>query len=146
MLVGMNILSLIFSRAVVAVISISALGFPAFADQTKHSEEVWNCRNNDLEISCPQGECSVADSHTPMSVTASSGELEVCAYSGCWSGVPSASLTSGRFQTFSGVRLLYLADTDDGAHASLTIDTKSGIGTLLVTDYYAQPVTCSSGS
>lgn len=28
--------------------------------------------------------------------------------------------------------------------AGQTIDTKSGIGTLLVTDYYSQPMTCSS--
>lgn len=133
----MNIL-----RAAIASTPFAAMGLPASAGGPPPVEIEWNCTNPDLEISCPQGKCEVAEEHTSLSVTARADILEVCAYSGCWSGKPAASLQSGRFQTYTGVRLLYMLDTDDGAHASLTIDTHTGTGTLLVTSYYAQPMVC----
>jgi len=102
-------------------LALVALGLPANAQETAFDDYEWVCRNPALEISCPQRECEVAEAHTTMSVTASADDFEVCAYSGCWSGTPAASIRSGRFQTYTGVRLLYLLDTDDGAHASLTI-------------------------
>lgn len=108
----------------------------------KDNASGWHCRNPDLEISCPEGKCEVADAHTSMSVTANASELGVCAYSGCWYGVPAASIQTGQFHIFTGVRLLYMLDTDDGAHASLTIDTQSGIGTMLISGMYAQPMIC----
>lgn len=129
-------------KAVSACVPVIGLVFYASAQEPLSEEYDWMCRNPTLEISCPQRECEVADAHTPLSVTASAEGLEVCAYTDCWSGVPAATVLSGRFQTYTDVRLLYLLDTDDGAHASLTIDTKSGVGTLLITSYYAQPMIC----
>lgn len=130
------------SKAAIVCIAFAALVSPVSAQGPVFEEYDWLCRNPLLEISCPRGECEVAESHTSMSVTASAEDLEVCAYSGCWSGPPAATLRSGPFQTYTGVRLLYLLDKDDGAYASLSIDTESGVGTLLVTGYYAQPMIC----
>ena len=105
----------------------------------------WRCSNPDLEISCPAGKCEVADAHTSMRVTASASELSVCAYSGCWEGAPGAFIQSGRFQIYTGVRLPYMLDTDDGAHASLTVDRVAGVGTILISGMYAQPMICEEG-
>ncbi len=141
-LFDMNEMSKHLCRAASVCGPIAVLVFSASAQEPVFGEYDWICRNPTLEISCPQRECEVAEAHTSMSVTASSEDLEVCAYTGCWSGAPAATVRSGPFQTYSGVRLLYLMDTDDGAYASLTIDTRSGVGTLLVTGYYAQPMIC----
>lgn len=138
----MKDISMHLCKAASVCVAFAALVFSATAQESVDGEYDWICRNPTLEISCPQRECEVAEAHTSLSVTASAEDLEVCAYTDCWSGVPAASLRSGPFQTYTGVRLLYLLDTDDGAHASLTIDTRSGVGTLLITGYYAQPMIC----
>lgn len=48
----------------------------------------WNCRNQDMEISCHLGQCQVSDSFTPLDVFFNdvTGELNVGMYSGVWQG------------------------------------------------------------
>ncbi|MEM7376589.1 MAG: hypothetical protein AAF460_03680 [Pseudomonadota bacterium] len=80
-----------------------------------------------------------------MSVSASANELEVCAYSGCWRGVPTATVFSEHAFVFAGTELTGLEGSASLGHASLTVDPESGVATLLMTDGYAQPMLCVLG-
>ena len=47
----------------------------------------FTCRNEAAEITCAAAGCEVkTDGFTPMSISREGNRLEVCAYSGCWSG------------------------------------------------------------
>lgn len=65
----------------------------------------WHCRNADLEVTCDDGRCASNESFTPLDVTLrTDGHMEVCAYSGCFSGRGKV-LRSGRHTFFVGDRL-----------------------------------------
>lgn len=104
--------------------------------------EGWNCRNLDLEVTCAET-CEVYDSHTPMDVFVSPTEMTVCAYSGCWEGVPNLVHKSGSLSTFIGEELTWTGGTEGSASASVSIDTEAEIATILIPGLFATPATCS---
>lgn len=48
----------------------------------------YSCRNGEFQIGCNKEKCENSDSFTPMqlSVDPDKKRVEICAYSGCWSG------------------------------------------------------------
>lgn len=107
----------------------------------------WACSNQDVEITCDGRGCQASYAFTPMSVSLSREDISVCAYSGCWQGVPiSADWAGKRFQIFTAESLPFstapntVADT--GADIAITIDTQTGIATLLVSELFAHPMRC----
>lgn len=102
----------------------------------------WTCRNADIEVVCADDSCRVTDAHTPMEVTVSGSEVSVCAYSGCWEGAAATTVRSGSFLTVTGTGLPFSSDPDDRADISVTIETASRVGTILVAGRYATPATC----
>ena len=70
-------------------------------------------------------------------------EMSICAYSGCWEGTPAATLTSGSFLTFTGVALPFSTNPDSFANVSVTINSKSEVGMILVEGMFASPALCT---
>ncbi len=104
--------------------------------------ETWNCRNVDFEISCADGTCASAESHTPMDIHLSQDEVSWCAYSGCWTGAPSAVVSSGPFETYFGLALTNSAAPDDVANVTVVIDKSTNAATVAAAGQYATPATC----
>lgn len=107
----------------------------------------WACSNQDVEITCDGTGCQASDAFTPMSVSLSREDISVCAYSGCWQGAPISVHWAGtRFQTFTAESLPFStapdSDADTGADIAITIDTQTGIATLLVSELFAHPMRC----
>lgn len=127
-------------RVFLAASASLILAMPVMAEE---ASDGWTCRNVAVEIACTAEECSVSDGHTPMSVTISPSEISACAYSGCWEGVPSASMQSGRFQVVTGSALPFSTDPDYLADISVTVDTNTGIATILISGQYAHPARCT---
>jgi hypothetical protein len=77
--------------ALAAALSLSAGGAAQAAVSTD-----FTCRNAAAEITCSASGCEVnSDGFTPMSVSRQGDRLEVCAYSGCWSGALDLIRTRG---------------------------------------------------
>lgn len=105
----------------------------------------WQC-TNDIEVQCASGQCdaSTGDDFTPMSITADeSGELQVCAYSGCWKGKADTQKTAN-FLVLTGNDLPFTSgekETSDTENIAVTIDLNDGIGTVKA-GAFAQPLLC----
>ena len=102
----------------------------------------WTCRNTDFEIACDVGGCSASETHTPMEASVGLTAISVCAYSGCWEGTAVSMHRSGTFLTVTGTALPFSSAPDDRADISVTIETGSRVGTLLVAGRYATPAIC----
>jgi len=115
---------------------------PAFAAQSAPTS--WICQNTAAEISCGDGACEVStDAFTPMSITvATDASVSFCAYTGCWEGRAETMTTTGTRQNWTGTDLRWSQTPDaPGVTGSLTIDTKTKVGTVLIGGF-AQPVLC----
>lgn len=56
----------------------------------------FHCRNTDAEIRCAGNSCQVeTESFTPMELSRTGNRLQICAYSGCWSGPVTMRRTRG---------------------------------------------------
>ena len=104
----------------------------------------WSCRNTDLEVSCSGTKCEVAEHHTPMDVYVSASAMSICAYSGCWEGAPSATMTSGSFMTFTGIALPFSTNSDNVANVSVTVNSASKVAMILVEGMFASPALCTT--
>lgn len=104
----------------------------------------WSCRNTAAEISCNTGACEVAKAHTPMDVSVSlSGKMNICAYTGCWEGMASSVLTSGRYLTLSSSELIWSkGSTKTGVEGTVTIDTTGKTATIMI-ENFAHPLSCN---
>ena len=105
----------------------------------------WSCRNTAFEITCAEGACKAAEEHTPMDVHVSKDEISWCAYSGCWTGVPSASVTSGSFLAFYGFVQREGSAMADGVDVAVTIDTVSNGASIMAAGIFTTPATCAPG-
>lgn len=122
---------------------LSALLSSPIMAQVDTPVSAWACSNLDVEITCDAVGCQAADSFTPMSVSLSTEEISVCAYSGCWQGAPiSAHWAGKRFQSFTAESLPFSTAPDTGADIAITIDTQTGVATLLVAEIFAHPMRC----
>ena len=104
----------------------------------------WNCKNADLEVSCNDEKCKVSDDHTPMDVHVSQSEMSICAYTGCWTGTPSAVVRSGGFETFTGLSLPFSTNPDSPANISVTVNRTTRVAMVLVEGVFANPALCTS--
>lgn len=128
-----------------AIMSLSLSFLAACTSQPVPSAQ-WTCRNVATEISCLDGECTLAleGGFTPMELTlASDGEMSLCAYSGCWAGKGTEIITAGNYFTAIGLNLPWSGTTDGSADMSATINMKTMIATVL-TAGYAHPMTCAA--
>lgn len=107
------------------------------------SAETWNCKNRNMEVTCSDGECAVSDAFTPMDVAFNdSGDLLVCAYSGCWEG-EGEIYRSGNFLGIFGKQLSFSTDPDPDRKqdVALLLDMTDNVA-LLKAGVYAQPLIC----
>lgn len=104
----------------------------------------WNCRNLAYEIGCDESGCKLSDAHTPMDIYLSGDAMEVCAYSGCWTGAPSYTRRGGQFEIWTGYNLPFSTREDWVANVSVTVDTETGIANVLVSGMYAHPAKCEA--
>ncbi|MHA7871209.1 MAG: hypothetical protein ACX939_02550 [Hyphococcus sp.] len=107
-------------------------------------DDLWRCRNQ-VEVWCAVDGCAAKaeDETTPLDIWArgDTGEVSICAYSGCWEGGGRLSRTKGR--------LLWAADGVPftarsggfSADVTLLIIEKDGVGFVRVGGF-ATPVLC----
>ena len=131
-----------FKAAVVQQAAAVQLAAASAEEAAAASSTRWTCRNTDLEVACGEDSCAVTPSHTPMFVTVDQNEMSVCAYSGCWSGSPAATITSGSFLMVTGRNLPFSTNPDDKQDVTVTIERASRVATILVAGEFANPATC----
>ena len=98
-----------------------------------------------MEVSCGEGRCEAetGDGFTPMSVSVDdSGEMSVCAYSGCWEGTGEV-LRSEEFLILIGLDLPFSTapDSQSGQDIVIAIDRSDGVATLKAGGF-AHPLLC----
>lgn len=114
-----------------AVALALALAMPAHA-----APGDFTCRNASAQISCTAGACEVeTGSFTPMSVSRSGAQLEVCAGSGCWSGPLDLIRVRGD-QT-----ILHAVLARGQGRVTLAHNRRTQIATILWGNF-AQPLNC----
>jgi hypothetical protein len=120
----------------------SVMSLLALSGCTSTSPGEWSCQNADFEISCSDNTCIQSDGFTPMSITLSAGNMNICAYSGCWDGPPTRVDTTGRFVSFVANDLPWTQPTGEAGAASISIDIETGAATVLIADTFATPAIC----
>lgn len=104
----------------------------------------WSCRNQDMEIYCDTGKCTVSDGFTPMSVHFDDkGRMSICAYSGCWEGVGKV-ISSGNYTVVTGHDLKFSTSKESGgANESFLIAFDSDDNVSIIKGHgYAMPMNC----
>ena len=105
----------------------------------------WQCRNADVEISCEDGKCAVAPSHTPMSTTiALTGGAEICSYSGCWkTSAPNLVIEDGYLLlTSSDFSWSGSGDVQQTTNGAISLDISKLVATVMIGGF-AHPMTCT---
>jgi len=106
----------------------------------------WNCRNNEMEVTCSSEKCELAEAgtFTPMSVSfTDKGKMEVCYYTGCWEGVGKV-FSNKNHMIISGYALKLSSGTGGmalGAEFLIALDTKDNVS-LIKINGYAMPMPC----
>lgn len=106
----------------------------------------WRC-SNDIEVMCSKDGCGAADGDdfTPVDVRLlSDGWMDVCAYTGCWSGKGKISVT-GVFTTFygQGFRFSTSPDRDDLVEDIIVMVDKRDNVAVMKNSIFAQPLLCT---
>ncbi len=106
--------------------------------------DAWSC-SNDIEVWCTVDSCAAksADETTPMAIAARrTGEISVCAYTGCWEGEAEVTDNQGRI-SWAANGLAFSSNPQGGftADVSLFIIEKDGVGFVRVGGI-ASPVLC----
>ncbi len=104
----------------------------------------WNCRN-DIEVMCSNRGCGViqGDDFTPVDVRLlNDGSIDVCAYTGCWSGKGTVT-KDGSFTIFIGKKFKFSsAPSDDKAEdISVVVDERDNVA-VMKNSVFAQPLIC----
>ena len=125
-------------RALLVAALVVSLVSPAIA------KGGWACRNT-IEVNCSTTSCAASGDFTPMDIhlNPKSGAIDVCAYTGCWTGKAKVSRRAG-FTVFTASRLPFKSGDQPASSKSsiaITIDTRDGVGVIKV-DSFAQPVNC----
>lgn len=111
------------------------------------ADEVWNCRNPDIEVGCDSEKCTALGrgDFTPMSVAfTKEGYISACMYSGCWEGEGRAT-DSGRFLAILASNLIWSTDPEPGSRrqdVAILFDRNDRVAMLKAGDY-AQPLLCT---
>lgn len=114
---------------------------PVLPDKLTQS---YQCKN-DIEVQCTTSRCSSEpESFTPMSISFdTSGDVNVCAYSGCWKGHADVSVTA-QFIVLTGNNLSF-SNSDDKQSIAITLDLSDNVAVLKV-DSFAQPLLCDANT
>lgn len=131
----MNKSSALFMLICVSLISCTSQPTPAME---------WSCRNNFAEIACQGQDCTVAlpGDYTPMELTFdSSGEINLCAYSGCWEGKAEKISTTGNYFSVIALELPWNGTGGGASDISATINMETAIATIITSDF-AHPMSC----
>lgn len=123
------------SRSLSATLALAAL-CAATAAQAASAD--FTCRNVEAEVTCAAQKCAVnTASFTPMSVSLSGSQLDVCAYSSCQSGTVDLRRTRG------DLLVVHARTGGSGGAALVSYDRKRRIATLLWGNY-ALPMSCAA--
>lgn len=105
--------------------------------------DAWRCRNQ-VEVWCAADGCAATgpDEFTPMDISAeASGDLSVCAYTGCWSGKAKVARAAGRW-LWAGDGFAFSSSTDrEKTDVTLVIIAREGVG-FVRAGGLATPVLC----
>lgn len=110
----------------------------------------FTCRNEAVQISCDGKGCDVETaSFTPMGLSRTGRTLEICAYSGCWSGPVLVRRTQGS-TSFLYARVRNTSGGAGGAGGgaaplSVIFDADGPVA-LMRWGGFAQPMTCTVSS
>ena len=92
--------------------------------------DAWNCRNQ-VEVWCAADGCAATkpDEFTPMDIAAdASGDLSVCAYTGCWTGKAEVVRADGRW-LWAGDDLTFTTIPEgEKGDVTLVIVARDGVG------------------
>lgn len=126
------------------IITITTIAYIIFAPTHSSAEVAWNCHNADVEISCVEDSCDLSTSHTPMSVRVSvAGQMEICAYTVCWSGTAESILVSGNFMTLTASDLKATSTSkSESVEGTVTLNTSRGHATIMI-ENFAHPMSCA---
>lgn len=98
----------------------------------------FTCGNRNAQIGCDASSCEInTDSFTPMGVSREGNRLEVCAYTGCWSGPLDLIRSRGD--------LVMLHARLSGGHDPVAViyDRKAQVATMMWGSF-VQPMSCGS--
>ena len=111
-------------------------------DQASAVSHSYQCKN-DVEVQCDSSGCeSEANSFTAMSVDFDdTGNLSVCAYSGCWQGQADL-LSAGHFTVLTAQNLKF-STSDDVQNIAIILDRIDGVA-VLKAGGFAQPLLCET--
>lgn len=86
----------------------------------------FTCANRNAQVSCTAATCEIeTGSFTPMGVSREGNRLEVCAYSGCWSGPLDLIRTRG------DLTILHASLGGGRDPAAVIYDRKAQVATLM---------------
>jgi hypothetical protein len=112
-------------QAIAATLALAVGGAAQAAGSTD-----FTCRNAAAEITCSASGCEVnSDGFTPMSVSRQGDRLEVCAYSGCWSGALDLIRTRG------DLAILHATLAQGQGQAAVVYNRKDQTATMLWGNY-----------
>lgn len=129
---------MIHARSAIAVALLCSSSVTSAAAPTD-----FTCVNRNAEIRCNAQACEVeTEAFTPMSLSREGNQLEVCAYSGCWSGPLDLIRTRGEL-TILHARLRGWQG-EGSAQVAIAFDRKEKNATMLWDDF-AQALNCGGG-
>ena len=105
----------------------------------------WTC-SNDIQVMCNANGCEVAqgENFTPVNVhLLNDGTMDICAYSGCWSGKGTVAKDGG-FTIFSGKGFTFSSppDSTETEDIMIVIDMRDNVA-VMKNSIFAQPLNCT---
>ncbi|WP_309621947.1 hypothetical protein [Novosphingobium sp.] len=123
------------SRTLSAALALAAA---CAAPAAQAASADFTCRNAQAEVTCTAQKCAVdTTAFTPMSVSLTGSQLEVCAYSACQSGTVDLRRARG------DLLVVHARTGGAGGAALVSYDRKQRIATLLWGNY-ALPMSCAA--
>lgn len=109
-----------------------------------YAQTSWQCTNKYAEISCTEQNCQVqTEQFTPFDIHISNNqEINICAYSGCWSGKTKYT-QSKTFDHYFTQQLVWNNDEVRDEIFSISIDKTEKVGSLLGSGFIL-PLICQS--
>jgi hypothetical protein len=110
---------------------------------TAAANAAWSC-SGQWEVTCAEAACSVAEEggFTPVGVSIDAdGEMQFCAYSGCWIGPVTSTQVAGRYETIVGIALAWSHEGGSSEDVLVSIDNKTGFGVVLSAGFVS-PLKC----
>jgi len=104
---------------------------------------MWQCRNQ-VEVWCSADGCAASepDGFTPMDINAKrTGDLSVCAYTGCWEGKATVTAVDGHVLWTAKALGFSGNPKASGAAITLLVNQKDGVG-FVQAGGLATPVLC----